>query len=374
MSVDATIVLFAYAFPHRKTRDFIFELASAGFRRICVVAAPWRKLAIADDGVHVPSSIKYATPQATRELCEIFNFAYEEVPHDDVDAIEALRRNHGFSLGIIAGARILNPAVIGMFETGIVNFHPGKLPEAAGLDAFFKTVSQRTAPGVTAHFIDHRVDAGRELFFEETQLGPDDAAEVVRHNIYQTELHALRRFAKAVASGENMPTKEIVRPAKSKPLNAAEKLAALGAFASWRAQTYMRQKGVGLLEACRKGDVQQVAKTLNEIPDLLEFRSAEGWTPLIVASFHQHFALVDELIMRGANVKATNHKGTTSLMYAKTAVLNQATADYALLRRLIDAGAEIDRHDQHGRSIVDYVRDAGDMRLADWLVRGGNFA
>jgi folate-dependent phosphoribosylglycinamide formyltransferase PurN len=370
MSVQPAIALFAYAFPHRKTRDFILELASSGFTRVSVIAAPWRKLVVADSGVHLPNSIQHAPPHGTSEACKLCNFSYHEIPHDDVEAIAALQREHGFDLGIVAGARILKPAILRMFNKGIVNFHPGKLPEAAGLDAFFKTITQRSSPGVTAHYIDHRVDAGRELFFEETQLGPDDMPEVVRHNIYQSELRALRRFVKAFASGAEMPTKEIDRPEKSSPMDAAGKLAALEGFASWRSQTYVRQKGKALLEACKIGDVPHVVRILADVPGLLEFRGPESWTPLIVAAFNQQSGVVRELIERGANVNATNHKGTTVLMYAKTAILNQPEADYALLRTLIKAGAEIGWRDRLGRSVVEYVDDAGDARLKNWLSSG----
>ena len=373
MITDAPIALFAYAFPHRKTRDFIFELANAGFNNLCVIAAPWRKLSVGDVGVHVPNSLRHAPPQDTRDICRLFNFGYHEINHDDVEGIDALRRTFAFKLGIVAGARILKPSVIGMFETGIVNFHPGKLPEAGGLDAFFKTLARKSAPGVTAHFIDHRVDAGRELFFEETEVGANDAPEVVRHNIYQTEIGALRRFAREYRTGDPTPTKEIVHPGKTKPMDAVEKLAALDDFANWRAETFIRQRGEGLLRACKVGDVQQAVKMLASLPALLEFRSPEGWTPLVVAAFHQQEAVIDALLSRGADVNATNRKGTTVLMYAKTALLNKPAADYAVLRKLIGAGADVGRCDQHGRSIVDYVRDAGDSRLAEWLSRGGNF-
>jgi hypothetical protein len=57
-------------------------------------------------------------------------------------------------------------------------------------------------------------------------------------------------------------------------------------------------------------------------------------------------------------------------MYAKTSILNQPEADYALLRTLIKAGAEIGWRDRLGRSVVEYVHDAGDARLENWLSSG----
>ena len=44
---------------------------------------------------------------------------------------------------------------------GIINFHPGLIPEARGLDTPQWCIYDGIPLGVTSHFIDSKVDAGR---------------------------------------------------------------------------------------------------------------------------------------------------------------------------------------------------------------------
>ena len=70
---------------------------------------------------------------------------------------------------IISGARIIKRDVIKLFANGIVNFHPGMIPETSGLDSFHHSIAQNCSMGVTVHLIDHRVDAGKFIFFEKPE-------------------------------------------------------------------------------------------------------------------------------------------------------------------------------------------------------------
>jgi hypothetical protein len=54
-------------------------------------------------------------------------------------------------------------------------------------------------------------------------------------------------------------------------------------------------------------------------------------------------------------------------MYAKTRVLNRPDEDYSLLQLLVDRGADLSSTDSRGLSVLDYVRQAGDQRLANWI-------
>ena len=72
-------------------------------------------------------------------------------------------RKYKINLGIISGARIIDKKIIKLFKYGIINFHPGKIPETSGLDSFFWTIKKNIYPSVTAHFIDQYVDRGKIL-------------------------------------------------------------------------------------------------------------------------------------------------------------------------------------------------------------------
>lgn len=362
------IAVFAYAFAHRKTQDFLVELAAAGYRNVTVIAAPWKALSHTDSNRYFPTMLRSAPALGTPEICRALGFTFDECKHDDVERIAALRAEAGFQLGVISGARIIKKAVIELFDEGILNIHPGKLPETAGLDLFFYTIDKGVAMGVTAHYIDPRVDAGDELFFEETPLGPDDTIEAVQSNNYQSQIRALRRFI-SERDAQTLTREPINRPRKNEPMTPDEKRSAIDAFSSWRTAQYRLQQGRILLAACRDGDTAMVERLLNTMPDLIEFQSAEGWTPLIIAAHGQKKEVVAALLTRGADANACGKKGTTVLMYAKTALVGQAGPDLSILQALLDSGADPMRHDALGKDIFYYLQAKGDNTIAPWLAK-----
>jgi phosphoribosylglycinamide formyltransferase-1 len=230
---SAPIAVFAYAFPHRKTQDFLFELVMMGFSNICVIAAPWRELAHEDRNRYFPQNLQIARPHHPADICKALGLNFYEIAHDDVRAIENLKKRYGFELGIISGARILKRQVIDLFQVGILNIHPGKLPETAGLDLFYHSIAKNVPLGATAHFIDSKVDAGDELFFIETRINLSDTPEIVNHNNYQNQILALRRFIRDMEAGDVL-RQPIENPVKNQPMTPEQKRLALQSFANWK--------------------------------------------------------------------------------------------------------------------------------------------
>jgi len=367
------IAVFAYAFAHRKTQDFLVELALAGRRDVTVIGAPFRKLGPLSQPIALAHTLQAVPALDTQAICRALGFEFVELAHDRIDDIAALVRARGLRLGIVSGARILKRGVIEAFADGIVNFHPGKIPETSGLDAFFYTLKTGVDAGVTTHFIDPRVDAGHFLAFDAVPIGPDDGVEAVQENAYRLQIPALRRFLADWQAGRLAP-RPIDRPAKNQPMAPAEKHRWLGHFPAWRAARFRAQQAARLFRACEAGDRDAALACLEGLPDLIETRTPEGWTPLIVACFHQQAALAEALLDRGADPNATGRKGTTVLMYAKTALMERDTgvdgadgADTGLLDLLIARGADPARRDMHGRTVLDYVTQAGAGHLVRYF-------
>lgn len=240
MRQDQVIAIFAYAFPHRKTQDILQELAYAGCRNAVVIAAPWRALAHSEGHCFFRQALNRADPAQPRKVSQALGFEYHELSHDAIEPIRKLVEAHGIELGIIAGARILNRFVIELFDEGILNLHPGKIPETSGLDTFYYTIKRDVPLGVTAHYIDHRIDAGQLLFLEETRIGPEDTAEIVTENNYQSQIRALRRFLALRDAGAIRPVPAL-RPTKNQPMAAEEKRRMIERFPFWRAKQVLRQ-------------------------------------------------------------------------------------------------------------------------------------
>lgn len=366
MSKPDCIAVFAYAFPHRKSQDFLCELAFAGFGDVLVLAAPWKKLPHGPSESFFPTGLSNAKPHDTARICKTLGYDFIEIEHGDVDGIRAAIEPRGISLAIIAGARILKSPVINLFREGVLNIHPGKIPETSGLDSFFYTIKSQSPMGATAHYIDGRVDAGDLLFFEETPVGAEDSPETVQHNNYQSQIRALRRFI-ALRDKHELAPVEVNRPRKNEPMTAEEKRDTMRAFACWRSGRLVEQAFDTLISACETGRTEIAAAQLDKFPTLMERRTSQGWTPLIVAAFNQRLEVVQMLLGRGADPDVSGRNGTTPLMYAKTALLNGASDDRSTVLALLAAGADLRRTDAYGKDVFHYLAKTGALDVCDWL-------
>lgn len=360
------IAVFAYAFPHRKSQDFLCELALAGFRDVLVLAAPWKMLPHGASESCFPTGLSNAKPHDTATICQVLGFDFVETEHSDLERIRPEVEAGGISLAVIAGARILKSPIINLFSEGVLNIHPGMIPETSGLDAFFYTIKRQSPMGATAHYIDSRVDAGDLLFFEETLVGAEDSPEMVQHNNYQSQILALRRFIALRDEGELTPT-EANRPHKNDPMTAEEKRETMQTFARWRSGRLIEQAFRSLILACESGKADIAAAQLHAFPALVERRTAQGWTPLIVAAFNQQIEVVKVLLQRGADPNASGRGGTTPLMYAKTALQNGSSQDRSLILTLLESGADMYRKDGLGKDVFHYLEKTGAIELRDWM-------
>ena len=125
------VMLFAYDFPHKKSEDFICELLLSGVDLVGVIGAP--KKALASYGhFRGYNALPELPPHDTSYLCGKFGIDYLALDHGDVSSIRDYVTSRKANVAVIAGARILNAPVIELFQHGIINFHPGKIPETSG--------------------------------------------------------------------------------------------------------------------------------------------------------------------------------------------------------------------------------------------------
>ena len=151
------MIVFAYNFHHQKTQNFIFYCQYYGYSIDAVLAADWRDLGFPESqprtGLHTLGTIHPA------DLCRKFAIPYHVMDHNSNEAIELLSEIRP-KIGLISGARILCSEIIDQFSKGIINFHPGLIPEVRGLDCAQWAIFDGYRIGVTSHFIDGRIDAG----------------------------------------------------------------------------------------------------------------------------------------------------------------------------------------------------------------------
>ena len=182
------VVVFAYNFPHRKTQDFLFHLFACGIKVGHVFAADAVELDIPPSEVR--TKIRHCTPLHPSDVAKSIGAQYHQVPHQG-SQINALIEEINPEIGIIAGARILKADVINGFRNGIINFHPGMIPEARGLDALLWSIRNDVSLGVTSHLINERVDAGKILERRTIDLHEDDTIFDLSERLYELQLEML---------------------------------------------------------------------------------------------------------------------------------------------------------------------------------------
>ena len=190
--------VFVYNFPHQKTVEGLYWLAQWGYDCVCF-AQDKKKLNIPSSPTRVtPVGISYPHPA---NLARIFGYEYHITDHDHEFVVDYSRRA-GLSKAVILGARILKAPAIAAFSGGIINMHPGLLPENRGLDNLKWAVLNKIPQGITAHLINSKIDAGMLLFREIVEVHPDDTYVDVYLRTLNSELINLRRAIETTAASD----------------------------------------------------------------------------------------------------------------------------------------------------------------------------
>ena len=182
------LVVFAYNFPHKKTQDILLHLFVHGYEVGLILAANPVKLNIPPHTIR--TKIRHSALLHPQQISKRIGANYIVLPHNSREAEELLQQINP-ELGIIAGARILKNHIISKFSIGIINLHPGLIPEARGLDAMLWSIYKDIPLGVTAHLIDERIDAGRILLKETIPIYEDDTLLDLSERLYEKQLEML---------------------------------------------------------------------------------------------------------------------------------------------------------------------------------------
>jgi len=165
--------IFAYNFKHWKTQQGILNLVMAGMTPDVIMAADPIKLNFDTPRSKIRVSQKDAYLMHPRGIAKTFGIDYHVVRHNSVEARDIIEK-YNLDLGIILGARILKPISINPFNIGVLNMHPGILPDNRGLDNIKWAIIDNISQGVTTHLIDSEIDKGVMIEREEIKIYNDD--------------------------------------------------------------------------------------------------------------------------------------------------------------------------------------------------------
>ncbi|MDP3640659.1 MAG: formyltransferase family protein [Nanoarchaeota archaeon] len=165
------IGIFGYNFPHKKTQEGLLALLLHNIPVRCIFAADAVELPFYQSKIRVaPKRLIYTHP---REIAKRFQIPYYVVVHNSREC-EKLIKECQLDLGIILGARILKEDIIKAFNIGILNMHPGMLPENRGLDNLKWAILKEYTQGVSVHLIDRAVDRGKIIVEQPIEVYEDD--------------------------------------------------------------------------------------------------------------------------------------------------------------------------------------------------------
>jgi len=228
-----SVAVFSYDFCHKKTQDILIGLYLSGIRGVLVIAAP--KIKLNHNSVKKPfDSIKHKGSIHPKDICRQLGYDYQVCPHDNITDIERHVIQNGSNIAIISGARIIKQSVIGLFQYGVINYHPGPLPETSGLDSLFWMIEKNVRAVATAHFIDSRVDAGELIDEYPAYIYKDQDIAMVEYSLYVAQLNLHQNICEKIANNLCFMTTKIYRPSKNFIMTEAQIELSLKKFNDWK--------------------------------------------------------------------------------------------------------------------------------------------
>ncbi len=119
------------------------------------------------------------------------------------------------------------------------------------------------------------------------------------------------------------------------------------------------------LDACRRGDLQQVKEMFAADHSLIDAADAKGFTPVIIAVYNQHAEVTAFLLGSGAPPDSQDASGNTAMMGA-------AYKGYKdLVEKLLEAGADVNLRNYQGANALTFAATFGQMEIAELLLQKG---
>jgi len=123
-------------------------------------------------------------------------------------------------------------------------------------------------------------------------------------------------------------------------------------------------------EAAAAGKVDRVKALLAAQEGLIHEYSHDGFTPVHLAAFFGHGAVVDELLSRGANVNAAS-RNRTFARGVRPIHSAAASGRNAIVMRLLESGADVNARDDDGNTALMNAAEGGNLDLVKIIVAGG---
>ncbi len=152
-----------YAFlvlkEHPYGQEMLRQLLGAGFEPAILIE---ENSAVADEerAKFYERIAGQPIPPTFTELLKGRNIRRVEVPHHNKAECEELLKEVRPDLIVLGGTRIIKPNIIETARDGVLNAHPGLLPQVRGSASVAWSIYHDIPIGCTCHFIDPNIDTG----------------------------------------------------------------------------------------------------------------------------------------------------------------------------------------------------------------------
>ena len=185
------IGVFIYDYPNYRSNNFFIALSNR-YHIDTALAAPYKNLHLPYPSYTISEDKTTIAPKCIYEALKIPCLV---APHESSECIAEIKKRK-LDIGIVAGARILPAEVINAFKIGVINFHPGLLPFNRGLDAMRWAIYNNIPQGVTAHWIDKRVDAGSIIKSITIDVYKTDTMPDIASRLFEAQIELLEALPK----------------------------------------------------------------------------------------------------------------------------------------------------------------------------------
>jgi hypothetical protein len=122
-----------------------------------------------------------------------------------------------------------------------------------------------------------------------------------------------------------------------------------------------------LIGAAMRNDAAEVKRLLDSGANPNEGRFVGGGTPIFYALMHHNRDIVEAMIAKGADVKATDGAGDTTLMWAAY----DEAADTALVQKLLALGVDPSAKNKNGETALTWAMRRGYTPVVEMLKKAG---
>jgi len=129
---------------------------------------------------------RFTNAPSTMSIYESIAKSVYTVSGFNADDCRALLTDMEPDVLVLAGSRIIKPHILEIPKIGVLNAHPGLLPDYRGVDVVAWAVYNDAPVGVTVHWVDPGVDTGDIIVKEVVDVGAGDTLEQIAANAEKT--------------------------------------------------------------------------------------------------------------------------------------------------------------------------------------------